>query len=279
MTRLHHSPRPATAVSATAALALILLGLGAAAQTAAPTPPGQAAAAATDQPDFSARATTPSMTFEKAPGVLGVSIRSKRLEGLRAYATEPLGLTALGLEDVGLAPVNKNTKIEVNLGERLRFDDKGEKIPPAAQRLLDGIGRVLAENPETAIEIRVHTDDQGDASANQRLTQRRADAIRAYLIGRGVEKERLSGVGLGESAPIAGIKGRQSRADRAKNRRVELAIVPREMPQTETAADPSATDPDGTTAAEAESGTAPDATQPEADDNRPGASAPQGATQ
>jgi hypothetical protein len=91
------------------------------------------------------------------------------------------------------------------------------------------------------VEIRVHTDDQGDAGFNKALSQRRADAIRAYLIGRGVAEGRVSGVGIGESAPLAGSKGRSfSRSDRAKNRRVELVIVPREIPETETAADPQA---------------------------------------
>ncbi len=180
---------------------------------------------------------TPSMAFEQAPGVLGVSNRSKRLEGVRAYATEPLGLTALGLEDVGLPPVNKKDRIEVNLGERIRFDEKSDRIPPAAHRQLDGIGRVLAENVETGVEIRVHTDDQGDAGFNRALSQRRADAIRAYLIGRGVDEGRISGVGLGESAPLSSTKGRSlSRSERAKNRRVELVIVPREIPAIETAA-------------------------------------------
>ncbi len=215
-----------------------------------PKAPASADAATEDaQTPFSARAVTPSMEFEKAPGVLGFSIRSKRLEGLRAYATEPLGLTALGLEDVGLASVNKQSRIEVNLGERIRFEAKGNRIPPSANRMLDGIGRVLAENPETRIEIRAHTDDQGDSSYNQALSQRRADAIRAYLIGRGVIPERISGVGLGESSPLTPTaKGRSpSRTDRVKNRRIELIIEPREVPETETLAVPDAepeTDPE-----------------------------------
>lgn len=211
-------------------------GVGAGADTGAPAQDGP-------PPGFSARAMTPSMAFEKAPGVLGLSIRSKRLEGIRSYATEALGLTALGLEDVGLSPVNKTDRMEVNLGERIRFDDKGDRIPPAAHRLLDGIGRVLAENPETGVEIRAHTDDQGDAGFNQRLSQRRADAIRAYLIGRGVDAGRISGVGLGESSPLIPTKGRTpKRSERAKNRRVELILVPREPPAAETAAGPSETE-------------------------------------
>jgi outer membrane protein OmpA-like peptidoglycan-associated protein len=195
------------------------------------------------------------MAFEQAPGVLGVSNRSKRLEGVRAYATEPLGLTALGLEDAGLSPVNKKDRIEVNLGERIRFDEKGDRIPPSAHRLLDGIGRVLAETTATAIEIRVHTDDQGDAGYNRALSQRRADATRAYLIGRGVAEERITGVGLGESAPLASTKGRSpSRAERAKNRRVELVIVPRELPETETAG-AAPDEPDTEASPDAEAGT------------------------
>jgi outer membrane protein OmpA-like peptidoglycan-associated protein len=266
MMRQHQSPAPTGAAATTArpwfalALSLTLTGLAVlpSAEGAEQAPPANAATGGADEDltdeGLRARAMTPSMEFEDAPGVLGISNRSKRLEGIRTYATEPLGLTALGLEDVGLPPVNKKDRIEVNLGERIRFDEKGDRIPPAANRLLDGIGRVLAETTETGVEVRVHTDDQGDAGFNKALSQRRADAIRAYLIGRGVADGRISGVGMGESAPLAGSRGRSfSRSDRAKNRRVELVIVPREIPEAETATDPQSA-PDSETGPPAEPG-------------------------
>lgn len=209
---------------------------GSASASSKSAPAGAAQHPSASPPQVSERAINATMAFEKAPGVLSVSNRSRQIEGLGAYATEPLGLTALGLEDAGLKIANKKDKIEANLGERVRFDPKTGKILPESTRLFDGIARVLAENPETRILVRAHTDDKGDAPGNLRITQQQADAVRAYLIGRGVGEGRISGHGLGETSPISGTKGRFSGSDRAKNRRIELFIEPRELTESERAA-------------------------------------------
>jgi outer membrane protein OmpA-like peptidoglycan-associated protein len=185
-------------------------------------------AAAQAAPAAAQGATRPggaSGAFENAPGVLGVSIRTLRRETIKAYPTESLGLVALGLEDLGLPPVNKAGHIEVNLGERIPFEGSAHAVPKKGRRLLDGIGRLLAENPDTKVLILTHTDDQGDAGFNLRLSQRRADALKDYLIGRGVTPARIATAGRGEEAPLAGTPKRQpSRGERAKNRRTELVV-------------------------------------------------------
>ncbi len=70
--------------------------------------------------------------------------------------------------------------------------------------------------------IEGHTDDRGDASYNQELSQRRAQAVVAFLIDQGVDRSRLTAVGVGETQPIASNKTKRGRAT---NRRVEFVIL------------------------------------------------------
>ena len=77
--------------------------------------------------------------------------------------------------------------------------------------------------PELRIEIAGHTDARASAKWNQQLSQRRAEAVRAYLVAHGVDGDRLTAVGYGEGQPLA--PTRSSEAD-AANRRVEFVILP-----------------------------------------------------
>lgn len=174
----------------------------------------------------------PNLDFENAPGVLSISLRTRRRETLLAYPTEALGAIALGLEDLRLTPSNKSGQLAVNLGEQIRYEEKDHEVPKQSRRLLDGIGRLLAENPDTQVQIHSHTDDEGDAGFNLRLSQRRAVALKDYLVGRGVAPERIIAEGRGESSPlIAPGKRAPTRAERAKNRRTELVIEALEPPE------------------------------------------------
>jgi outer membrane protein OmpA-like peptidoglycan-associated protein len=136
-----------------------------------------------------------------------------------------LGAIALGLEDLRLSPSSRAGQLEVNLGEQIRYEQKDHEVPKQSRRLLDGIGRLLAENPDSRVEILSHTDDEGDAGFNLRLSQRRADAVKEYLVGRGVAQDRMTARGRGEEAPLI-VTGKRTptRAERNKNRRTELVI-------------------------------------------------------
>jgi OOP family OmpA-OmpF porin len=90
-----------------------------------------------------------------------------------------------------------------------------------AKGVLDGAAAALNGQKDLKAEIGGHTDAQGGDAANQRLSQRRADAVRTYLTGKGVEGERLTAVGYGESQPIA---SNDTPAGRAENRRVEFKL-------------------------------------------------------
>lgn len=167
----------------------------------------------------------PSSDFEKVPGVLGISLRTRRQETLKAYPSETLGAIALGLEDLRLIPGNRDGRLVTNLGELLRYEQKGHEVPKQSRRLLDGIARLLSGHVQTRIEILSHTDDEGDAGFNLRLSQRRAEALKSYLVERGVAPERISPLGRGEEDPLIETGRRTpTRAERAKNRRTEIVI-------------------------------------------------------
>jgi len=77
--------------------------------------------------------------------------------------------------------------------------------------------------PNTRVEISGHTDSDGSAAFNQRLSERRAENVVKYLSGKGISFSRLTGVGYGETEPIA---PNDTPANKAKNRRIEFIVTP-----------------------------------------------------
>ncbi len=106
--------------------------------------------------------------------------------------------------------------------EGIFFASGSARIRSKSFTVLDDAARVLAKYPEVAVTIEGHTDDQGAAKSNQKLSQNRAEAVRQYFVKKGIGAGRLTAVGFGEIQPIA---GNSSKAGRAKNRRIEFKVV------------------------------------------------------
>jgi OOP family OmpA-OmpF porin len=102
------------------------------------------------------------------------------------------------------------------------FDfDKSVLKPEAKAKLDDLVDKTKGLALEVVIAVG-HTDSIGSNAYNQGLSVRRANAVRDYLVGKGVEKNRVYTEGKGETQPVADNKTREGRA---KNRRVEIEVV------------------------------------------------------
>jgi outer membrane protein OmpA-like peptidoglycan-associated protein len=108
----------------------------------------------------------------------------------------------------------------LTLGDVLFATGRAELNPGTASNL-NQLVTFLGNYPSRTVMIEGHTDNVGTEDYNQGLSQRRADSVRSYLVRQGVDAARLTAVGAGESAPVA---GNESATGRQLNRRVEVII-------------------------------------------------------
>ncbi len=95
-------------------------------------------------------------------------------------------------------------------------------LTPESKSVLDKVLEILHENNNTIVEIGGHTDSDGTKKRNLRLSTKRAEAVKRYLIDKNIDKKRLKSVGYGESRPL--VKN-SSEDNKQKNRRVEFKII------------------------------------------------------
>ena len=111
----------------------------------------------------------------------------------------------------------------LTLKNELLFDSGGATLKPGGQRALDNLAQVLRKHGERDIAIEGFTDSIGSSDSNQRLSERRAEAVKDALVGRGIESRRIDARGYGPSFPVA---SNATETGRQLNRRVEIVINP-----------------------------------------------------
>ena len=115
---------------------------------------------------------------------------------------------------------------EINLyAKTILFDVNKSVVKAQAEFILDNIAKIMNENDDFNFIIEGHTDNTGVAEHNLQLSQERADAIKAYLIRKGVKSKRLEAKGYGQTRPI---ESNDTERGREINRRVEINVAKEE---------------------------------------------------
>lgn len=125
---------------------------------------------------------------------------------------EPLGCPA----KPALAMI---TDCEVRITQQIHFEFDKARIRNISFPVLDAVTDILQKNPKVKIEVQGHTDNVGTADYNQDLSERRAQAVKMYLVSRGVAPDRLTSKGYGLERPIV---PNDTKANQALNRRVQF---------------------------------------------------------
>jgi outer membrane protein OmpA-like peptidoglycan-associated protein len=112
--------------------------------------------------------------------------------------------------------------LKLTFASKVLFDFDKTDIKESADKVLKEAVRILNSYVKQNISVEGHTDSYGSDDYNQRLSERRAEAVADYLIREGVDKNRITTVGFGEKNPVATNK---TSAGREQNRRVEILIL------------------------------------------------------
>ncbi|MGQ1947118.1 OmpA family protein [Geofilum sp. OHC36d9] len=121
--------------------------------------------------------------------------------------------------DIPLNPVHRGAMMTL---ENIFFELNSYSLRGESTSELEGLLEFLSTNPDVKIMIGGHTDNQGRADYNQRLSENRAKAVYQYLVDKGVDASRLKYMGFGMNQPVA---DNETEEGRAKNRRTEITVL------------------------------------------------------
>jgi outer membrane protein OmpA-like peptidoglycan-associated protein len=125
-------------------------------------------------------------------------------------------------ENHGCPDIKKEIVEKVNYAaKKIFFVSGSDKIAPESYSALNGVVAILRNNATIKLVIEGHTDDVGKPAANLILSQKRAEAVKNYLVQKGLEANRLEAIGYGQERPVA---DNATPAGKAANRRVELKL-------------------------------------------------------
>ena len=166
-----------------------------------------------------------------ATGEYKIALPANERYGFRAEATgfipisENLDLTQLstGSEEISrnliLVPMEQGQTLTIN---NVFFETGQFELLPASFPELERLAKLMNENPNMRIRLEGHTDNVGNAQNNMNLSNSRVEAVKSFLVNKGVAANRIQSRGMGQTKPIA---PNNTEEGRAKNRRVEFIIL------------------------------------------------------
>jgi outer membrane protein OmpA-like peptidoglycan-associated protein len=159
----------------------------------------------------------------KKRALVGAGIGALAGGGVGAYMDRQEARLRAELDRTGVSVTRIGNNITLNMPGNITFATNSADLNAGFYDVLNSVALVLDEFEQTVIEVAGHTDSTGTNEYNQQLSERRAASVAAYLVTRGVLRDRIIEVGMGEERPVADngtAEGRQL------NRRVELTLVP-----------------------------------------------------
>ncbi len=155
--------------------------------------------------------------------LIGAGIGGLAGAGVGAYMDQQEAKLRQKLAGTGVSVTRQGDNIVLNMPGNITFQTASADLNADFYKVLDGVGIVVDEYDKTLIVIEGHTDSVGSDDMNQSLSERRATSVGQYLMGKGVNGQRVLTAGFGEARPVA---SNDSDSGRSQNRRVEVRLEP-----------------------------------------------------
>jgi len=155
--------------------------------------------------------------------LIGAGIGGLAGAGVGSYMDAQEAKLRQKLAGTGVSVTRNGDNIVLNMPGNITFKTGSADLNADFFRVLDGVGLVVEEYNKTLIVIEGHTDNVGSDENNQSLSERRASSVGQYLLGKGINGQRVLTAGFGETRPIA---SNDSDSGRTQNRRVEVRLEP-----------------------------------------------------
>jgi len=159
----------------------------------------------------------------KKRALVGAGLGALAGAGVGTYMDRQEAKLRAELDKTGVSVTRIGDNITLNMPGNITFATNSADLNAGFFDVLNSVAMVSNEFEQTVIEVAGHTDNTGSDSYNQQLSERRANAVAAYMRTRSVRADRLITVGQGEGRPVA---SNETAEGRAQNRRVEITFVP-----------------------------------------------------
>ncbi len=161
--------------------------------------------------------------------ILGGAVGAAAGAAIGAYMDKQEQTLRDTMQGSGIEIDRQGDNIVLNMPDSITFDTAKSDLKSQFHPVLNSLATTLVQYDQTKIKIAGHTDSRGGDHYNQTLSQQRANSVKNFLSGRGVNYGRMYSHGYGESRPVA---DNSTQSGMAQNRRVEITLVPVQQQQT-----------------------------------------------